>query len=383
MPTEPSDEQLIAYLKANALYGPLAAAAGVSKTADVGDVHKPAATGTPAAQTEGKGNDEDTSAATVAKRADFIKRMLEVEPEFAKGDAAIYVQRPLTPASAQRLYDWCAEQGVKNAVPAELLHVTQLYSSTDVAGAKPLETLLDITEKGRYLTSLGEDGKALVLAIRSPEMQARHKELLAAGGTTKFPYYLTHITLSYDATGGPDWMMVDAPEFPIQLGPEKIEADNPNFVADNNLIAKGENGEFDLSITVAKADPTRQMIFGWFSVTHVNGQEIVDKQDDAIQLQFNPADGSEGLEDAVYKFVLYGRTHGEMHDKIGTGQLVESMVFTPEKAALGIVAKNEKGEQMFGWWGGFRVNDPDTWASHKAGRLPEFSIGGRATPVET
>lgn len=371
-----NDEQLIAYLKSNGLYSTLAGAAGtVDKNVIVADVHKPAAA-------IGEAADEGDDKEPVEKRfADFISKVLEQDVTFAKGDASLYVSRPLTPASAARVYDWCAEQGIKNPVPPELLHVTQVHSSTAAPGLKPLDTLLDVPEKSRYLTSLGKDGKALVMMIRSPEMQARFKEAAAAGASYDFPQYVTHITLSYDASGGPDWMMIDAPEFPIQLGPEEFKANDEKW-AEKNGLRKLANGDFEFVIDIEKADPDKQMIFGWASITHVNGQEIVDKQGDAIQLMDNPADGSKGLESAAYDFVLYSRTHGEMHDNIGTGKLVESIVFTPEKAALGLVAKNEKGETICGWWTGFRVDNAGTWASHKRGELPEFSIGGRATPVD-
>jgi hypothetical protein len=127
--------------------------------------------------------------------------------------------------------------------------------------------------------------------------------------------------------------------------------------------------KFHLPLTVRKADPDRQQIFGWASVVEQGGRAIIDKQGDIIPV--------EELENAAYDFVLYSRQHGEMHERIGTGELIESMVFTVEKqAALGI----DLGQ--VGWWVGFHVADPATWAAHKTGDLPEFSIGGEAEPEE-
>lgn len=114
---------------------------------------------------------------------------------------------------------------------------------------------------------------------------------------------------------------------------------------------------------IAKADADQHLIFGWASVVEKGGQLIIDKQGDYIL----PAD----LEDAAYDFVLHSRDHGHMHVAKGTGRLVESMVFTTEKqAALGI------NLGKVGWWCGFKVDDPEVWAAHKRGELPEFSIGG-------
>ena len=124
-----------------------------------------------------------------------------------------------------------------------------------------------------------------------------------------------------------------------------------------------------IPFTIAKADADQQLIFGWASVVEEGGRLIVDKQGDAIL--------PEDLEKAAYDFVLYARQHGEMHKTLGTGRLVESMVFTTEKqAALGI----DLGK--VGWWVGFKGDNAGTWAAHKRGALPEFSIGGSARRVE-
>lgn len=117
---------------------------------------------------------------------------------------------------------------------------------------------------------------------------------------------------------------------------------------------------------VCKVDEDRQLVFGWASVCTQDGQAVIDKQGDII-----PPDE---LENAAYEFNLYCRKQGDMHDRLGVGRLVESMVFTAEKqAALGI----DLG--MEGWWVGFKVDDPAVWKRIKAGDLPEFSIGGKAT----
>ena len=152
-------------------------------------------------------------------------------------------------------------------------------------------------------------------------------------------------------------------------------------VTGQTAAAQAENGDdeegegkpaaksWSIPFTVAKADPDQRLIFGWASVVEQDGQLVIDKQGDIIL--------PEDLEKAAYDFVLYARKHGEMHDRIGTGQLVESMVFTREKqAALGVDLKK------VGWWVGFKVNDDKTWAAHKRGELPEFSIGGSGRRVE-
>lgn len=129
--------------------------------------------------------------------------------------------------------------------------------------------------------------------------------------------------------------------------------------------------KFSLKMDVTKVDADKQQIFGWASVTHIDGKEIIDKQDEAIDLS--------ALEEGAYDFVLHSREQGDMHSKRDAGRMIESMMFTPQKAALGIVAKNDKGEAITGWWVGFQVGDSRVWSDVKAGRRPEFSIGGRAS----
>ena len=127
--------------------------------------------------------------------------------------------------------------------------------------------------------------------------------------------------------------------------------------------------DFEIPLKIAKADADQQLIFGWASVVELDGQLIVDKQGDAIL--------AADLEKAAYDFVLNARVYGQMHQTVGAGRLIESMVFTAEKqAALGI----ELGK--VGWWVGFRVDDAQTWAALKRGELPEFSIGGSGRRVE-
>lgn len=135
-------------------------------------------------------------------------------------------------------------------------------------------------------------------------------------------------------------------------------------------VRKSEDG-FCFNMTVAKADADRQHIYGWASVSTVNGEHVVDKQGDVI-----PVDE---IEKAAYEFVQFSRDMGDMHRAIGVGRMIESCVFTAEKAACGIAAKNENGQPIEGWWVGFHVIDPASWKAIKAGERPELSIGGRAT----
>lgn len=125
---------------------------------------------------------------------------------------------------------------------------------------------------------------------------------------------------------------------------------------------------FEVPMDIVKTDADKQMIFGWASVSTVDGKLIFDKQQDAIE--------PHELEAAAYDFVLYSRTQGDLHVKKGVGRLVESMFFSKEKQDL---MKIDLGIE--GWWVGFRTDDADLWAAVKRGERPEFSIGGKAVRV--
>lgn len=119
-----------------------------------------------------------------------------------------------------------------------------------------------------------------------------------------------------------------------------------------------------------KADDEKRLVFGFASVAaDVDNQPVVDSQGDVISI--------DELERAAYNFVLEQGTAGEMHERTGVGELIESFVVTPEKSELlGL------DNVPFGWWVGFRVTDDDVWAKIKAGNYQMLSIAGSATEEE-
>lgn len=153
--------------------------------------------------------------------------------------------------------------------------------------------------------------------------------------------------------------------------PRKPRTFVETFDAEGDADIFAIKGE-DRTIGTFKAvefQPDQQLIFGWASIATKGGKLVVDKQNDVIE--------PEELEKAAYDFVLEARDHGHMHQTVGTGRMVESMMFTEEKQkALGIALGFE------GWWVGFKVDSEAVWQAHKRGELPEFSIGGLAVPVD-
>lgn len=64
-----------------------------------------------------------------------------------------------------------------------------------------------------------------------------------------------------------------------------------------------------------------------------------------------------------------------MHERGGCAELVESIIFTPEKLkALGL----PKDSLKTSWWIGFYVTDDEVWKKVKSGEYSMFSIEGKA-----
>lgn len=137
-------------------------------------------------------------------------------------------------------------------------------------------------------------------------------------------------------------------------------------------IPKDEEEVIKSTFKIRKSDDEKRQVFGWASVSITeDGQQVEDWQSDEID--------PEDLENAAYYFVQFYRDGGEMHQKLGVGRLIESMVFTKEKLdALGI----PEGTIPVGWWVGFQITDEEVWKKVKSGEYTMFSIEGTAIRVD-
>ena len=87
--------------------------------------------------------------------------------------------------------------------------------------------------------------------------------------------------------------------------------------------------------TVMKSDDDKRQVFGWASVAvRVTGEVIEDYQEDVVEI--------DELEKAAYEYVADFGTAGEMHERGGVGRLIESVVFTKEKASV-----NDRNAQRY------------------------------------
>ena len=124
---------------------------------------------------------------------------------------------------------------------------------------------------------------------------------------------------------------------------------------------------------IAKVDVEKRQVFGWASVSSINGEPVVDLQGDIVPI--------EETEKAAYRYVLESRKGGDMHARVAkaadqplhTADLIESFVVTPEKLAkMGL----PPDALPHGWWIGMHVNDDKQWAMVKSGERTGFSLHG-------
>jgi len=120
---------------------------------------------------------------------------------------------------------------------------------------------------------------------------------------------------------------------------------------------------------VVKSDDERRQVFGWASVAaRPSGEVVEDWQEDIIEI--------DELEKAAYAFTRDYAAAGEMHERGGVGDLIESVVYTKEKAAAMNIPDGILPE---GWWLGFQITDGDVWQKIKNGDYSMFSIEGTGT----
>jgi hypothetical protein len=128
----------------------------------------------------------------------------------------------------------------------------------------------------------------------------------------------------------------------------------------------------------SKVDTDKRQVFGWASVSQINGEDVVDLQGDIVPI--------EEIEKSAYKYVLDSRKGGDMHRRVSklddgtvphhTADMIESFVVTPEKLEKMGLPPNAL---PLGWWVGYHVNDDEQWSLVKSGARAGFSIHGSGT----
>lgn len=115
---------------------------------------------------------------------------------------------------------------------------------------------------------------------------------------------------------------------------------------------------------ILKADDEERIVWGWASISTINGEIVTDKQGDQIK--------PETMRKAATQFMLSSRMAKAMHEGEGIGEVVHSFPLTKEVAQLlGIYSPIE------GWIVAMKVHSEEVWKRVKSGELKAFSIGGK------
>lgn len=120
--------------------------------------------------------------------------------------------------------------------------------------------------------------------------------------------------------------------------------------------------------SMLKFDDEKRLVFGWaYQALTKSGALAVDRQGDFF-------DSPEELESTAYDFVLTSRSGDEQHLSVPVADMVESVVFTPEKIAK--MGLPEGSVPPLAWWIGFKVQDDRVWNKVRSGDYTGFSLGG-------
>lgn len=142
-------------------------------------------------------------------------------------------------------------------------------------------------------------------------------------------------------------------------------------------VHKSEIADVTWTGVIAKVDADKRQVFGWASVSAINGEEVVDLQGDVVPI--------DEIEKSAYEYVIKSRKGGDMHRRMSkfdqggplhTADMIESFVVTPEKLEkMGLPSD----ALPHGWWVGYHVNDDKQWEMVKSGERAGFSIHGKGT----
>jgi hypothetical protein len=129
---------------------------------------------------------------------------------------------------------------------------------------------------------------------------------------------------------------------------------------------------WDIRVPIKKLDAVRGLITGWAALsTNDAGEPVVDHQGDHIPI----AELERAAHNAFLRAGGEGKV-GDMHQRQGVADLVESFVVTAEKReALGF------GPGREGWVVTVRVRDPGLLREIVDGRKLELSIRGKGRRV--
>lgn len=146
----------------------------------------------------------------------------------------------------------------------------------------------------------------------------------------------------------------------------------------NDPVIKNDQVDYGFVGEISKINEDKRLVFGWCSLSEIDGEPVVDLQDD-----WAPIDE---IEKSAYAYVVESRKGGDMHERDGDGpkhvsDLVESFIATPEKLQKMGLSEEASKTVPSGWWIGFKVQDDAQWDLVKNNERSGFSIHGKGSRV--
>jgi hypothetical protein len=166
-------------------------------------------------QFDGKMSSKDKS-----RYIKYNKDVNVIKESFHILSEGVYASYKLSKGSADALVKWIKESEIVDPVDKENLHVTTTYSKIDV-DIQPSKMKDIIVSHKKY--EIKTYGRALVLELKSDELQEIHKAALEAGASYEWSTYKPHITLSYNAEANENLIpLLFPPTFDITLSHEEV-----------------------------------------------------------------------------------------------------------------------------------------------------------------
>lgn len=160
------------------------------------------------------------------------RRGLLTDVHFDDGKVrSLYVSRKVL--NADEILAHYAAQGLEGLEPADELHITVIYSETEIDwmlispdwSSEPYQ----IPAGGpRQMDLYGPQGDVLVLLLNDDHLEWRHEHMIAKGAVSKWPGYQPHITLAKPVSTDLDTDAIEPWRGPVVLGPEIFEEIDPN-----------------------------------------------------------------------------------------------------------------------------------------------------------
>lgn len=286
-----------------------------------------------------------------------------LEKRNAGEKSPLYVRRNVL--NAEDIIAWAKAAGFAKTVPAEEMHVTQVFSREPMDWTAAGDSYDGLKAEGdaRSIKPLGDKG-AVVLAFELAELQDRWQQFRDAGASWDYESYQPHVTITYSG-GDVDLSNIEPYDGPIEFGPEIYEDFNDDWKA----------GIVEKRAKVLKVDSRLGIVMGWGIICKQYGEDYYDLNIDREGTHKGKRVPEHVPEDVMFKaaidFAEEAEMPGnEMHKGPAAGRYLSIFPLTTEVAkAFGIVTKTTGLMLMY-------KAPPEVLAKFESGDYSGFSIEG-------